>query len=177
MNSITTERLILRPFEESDRHAFASILMDPKVTQYTRYLGVRTMTDFDNQFDEHFRGGNAVYAITQKEDDTLIGFFEIHQGGEMTYALAQSAWGHGYVAEAGRTMMRVAFKELNLKEVIGEYADLNPNSGRVLAKIGLKPAGSLGSFELPQGGTIEVFEYRLTRDDWLADQKQGNLDD
>ncbi len=84
----------------------------------------------------------------------------------MTYALSPAAWGHGYVAEAGNCLMHYGFETLNYETIEAHYASANPNSGRVMAKMGMQAAGELHTFTSDKGEVIHVMRYLLTKATW-----------
>lgn len=58
---------------------------------------------------------------------------------ELGYWLGRRYWGHGYMTEALRAMLRRAFADLNAPAVWGEHHLSNPASGRVMERCELRP--------------------------------------
>jgi ribosomal-protein-alanine N-acetyltransferase len=175
MQPILTERLSIRPIRPSDHDALQAMLLDPRVVAYLRYRALKTPTDFDDSFKAHFlTDTTTTFGIETKSDHQLIGFYEFHPEGTtgiLTYALSPSAWGHGYVAEAGRAMMAYGFETLGFDELQAHYADANPNSGRVMAKMGMHDQGELETFTLDNGETVRVLAYHLMKQDWQTNRQ------
>lgn len=171
MRQITTERLIIRPIQLKDFDELQAILLDPKVVRYTRYRDVKTPTNFTAIFESHFYNTAYTFGIETKDEHKLIGFYEFHPEnttGILTYALAQSAWGHGYVAEVGSAMMGYGFNNLNFERIEAHYASTNPRSGLVMKKMGMNDLGLLGTFPSPHTGEVrQLMAYELTKTDWL----------
>ena len=170
MVQFATERLVMRPLTRADHDALATIILDPQVVAYLRYRAVQTMAAFDDVFTTHFLADSAtVFGIERRRDHQLIGFYEFHgtgATGELTYALRPDAWGHGYVAEAGNRLMRYGFETLNYATIEAHYASANPNSGRVMAKMGMQAAGELHTFTSDKGEVIHVMRYVLAKQTW-----------
>lgn len=170
MAQFETERLIIRAMQPADHDALQAMLMDPKVVAYVRYRTIQDAAEFDQLFKTHFLADQqTVFALETKTDHQLIGFYEFHgatETGELTYALSQAAWGHGYVAEAGNALMGYGFETLGFNRIEAHYASVNPNSGRVMAKMGMHDEGELMTFTLDTGEVAHVMVYGLSRADW-----------
>lgn len=176
MHSIETERLIIRPLQPKDHDDLQAIILDPEVVKYTRYRDTTTPESFTKIFEEHFLTETKyTFGIEDKLSRHIIGFYEFHPSkdtGILTYALGQSAWGHGYVAEVGRAMMKYGFTELNFQRIEAHYANLNPRSGRVMSKMGMHDLGEVEVFTFPTGEVVHVLAYELTKDDWLNGKQE-----
>lgn len=176
MRQIQTDRLIIRPLLIADHDELQEILLDPQVVRYTRYRDLKTPENFDNVFATHFLETPFAFGIETKIDHKLIGFYEFHPEattGVLTYALSQSAWGQGFVAEVGTAMMAYGFEVLNFERIEAHYASHNPRSGKVMAKMGMRDLGSFGISVSPHTGEVrEVMAYELTKEDWLMNSSQ-----
>jgi len=169
---IETERLQLRPFNKNDAPAFAQMFADPQARHYTRYNSDNTPDEIATVFENHFlQNQETSFAIILKATQELIGFFEFHDGGIMTYLLMQKHWRRGYMPEAGRAAIAYGFNQLGYSRIEGDYADVNGASGRVLEKMGLLPDGDLGTFDIDDGSHVRVMVYRLTHEQWLESQQ------
>lgn len=173
MATIETKRLILRPMQATDHDALQAMIFDPEVVAYLRYRRLSTPAAFNEAFENHFLADTTtVFGIETKVDHQLIGFYEFHPEattGILTYAITPAAWGHGYVAEAGQALMAYGFNDLRLDVLEAHYASANPNSGRVMAKMGMHDDGEMETFKLDSGEKIHVMRYVLTKNDWLTE--------
>lgn len=162
--NLTTERLILRPWEERDRAALAAILGDPHVRRF--YPTVATRADTDRQIDwaiartaEH---GFHFWAVEQRSGGALLGLCGLgtidaelrdaipgHPAVEIGWQLDKSSWGHGLAPEAARAWLDHAWNVLDLDEVVAFTAVPNLPSQRVMQKIGMT-RDPLGDFEHPK---------------------------
>jgi RimJ/RimL family protein N-acetyltransferase len=85
------------------------------------------------------------------------------------YRLRQDAWGRGYATEGARALVRRAFAELGVTEVVATTMAVNTGSRAVLAKAGLRYARTVHlTWPEPLPGNEDGdVEYRLGREDWL----------
>jgi ribosomal-protein-alanine N-acetyltransferase len=113
--TLETPRLFLREFTEGDAEAIQVYAGDPEVTRFTSF-GPNTpeLTDtvLANWIEEQKRSPRTEWplAIVRQEDGALIGGTGLGAVDWSTgaaifgYVLRQSAWGQGYVTEAGRAV-------------------------------------------------------------------------
>ncbi|MBQ7374079.1 MAG: GNAT family N-acetyltransferase [Clostridia bacterium] len=149
---IETERLILRPFRQSDLEDFYN---------YAKVDGVGEMAGWRHhenrqktqQILDNFINEDKTFAIFYKKDGKLIGslgvekygkeevlseFFD-YQGREIGYVLSKDYWGKGIMPEAVTAVINYLFNEQNLDFLLCGYYDFNVQSKRVQEKCGFKP--------------------------------------
>ena len=123
--------------------------------------------------------GAETYAICLREDERLIGSVGLHLKGhtdlteradecELGYWIGQPYWGHGYMTEAAREMLRHAFEDLGMRAVWCGYYDGNERSRRVQEKCGFIYQWTSDDVDVPQlqekrRGHVN----RLTKMDWF----------
>ncbi len=83
---------------------------------------------------------------------------------EIGYIFKQSAWGKGYATETCNALLRIAFEEVSLSEVVATYEDGNDASRHVLLKCGYEDKGR----RLCYGEDSP--DLRITREQWLRAQ-------
>jgi ribosomal-protein-alanine N-acetyltransferase len=83
---------------------------------------------------------------------------------EIGYVLKRTAWGRGVATEACARLLRFAFEDTPLREVVACTDPDNAASQRVLTKAGLRREG----WHRCYGGLAPFF--RITRGQWLADR-------
>lgn len=144
-----TERLRIRAWKESDRDLFFAINSDPKVMEFFPFR--RNRAEADALFDRVGRGiaetGLGFFAIALKADDRPIGFcglawtdLEPHlpKGTvEIGWRLGPSYWGKGFVTEAASELLRYAFEEKGLDEVVSFAIAANSRSTAVMQRLGM----------------------------------------
>ncbi|MHC9537041.1 GNAT family N-acetyltransferase [Dellaglioa sp. BT-FLS60] len=179
MEPIQTERLIIRSIVQQDHDELEKIILDAKVVKYLRYQVIKTPTEFDEIFSDHFfADSEATFGIESKKDHTFIGFYEFHDEGDvglLTYAISPNAWGNGYMAEVGQAMMAYGFLTLEFNEIQADYAGANLQSKRVMEKIGMHSLGKIGTHQLDTGDVIDVMAYSLKKEDWQNRVNKRNV--
>jgi RimJ/RimL family protein N-acetyltransferase len=88
---------------------------------------------------------------------------------EYGFRVAPKFWGQGFAKEGAREMVRHAFQELELAEVIGETMTVNGASRAVMAGSGLKHVDTFfNTYDTPPAGIEEgEVRYSIRREDWL----------
>jgi RimJ/RimL family protein N-acetyltransferase len=175
---LATERLLLRPWRESDSEPFAQLNADPRVMEFMPALLSREESDaFLRRIAAHFeRYGFGLCAAEHRAAGAFIGFigllvpaFEAHftPAVEIGWRLASSWWGQGLATEGGREIVRCAFHELALPSLVSFTAPANVRSRRVMEKLGMTrdPADDFDHPRLPPGHPLRRhLLYRLQRD-------------
>lgn len=112
-------------------------------------------------------------ALIEKSTDHMIGGVgwrpspTDRQTGDIGYALAPQAHGHGYATEAVREILRFAFEEREAVRIEAQVFVGNVSSRRVLEKNGFQYEGTLEQIILKRGKRIDEWTFALTRDRWL----------
>jgi RimJ/RimL family protein N-acetyltransferase len=112
-----------------------------------------------------------VLPLPIEEDDTdwdLVAGEDLPEGEiEVGYLLKQSAWGKGYATEACTRMLRFAFEQTALQEVVAVTDPENRASQKVLRKCGLIEEGLRRAYAAVCPG------FRITRRQWLERTRDG----
>lgn len=146
MITLETERLIMRPFAETDLDDYAEMCADPEVMHF---LGGRTFTRMESwrhiaaQLGHWQLRGYGQWAVVRRDTGEFIGRVgflnpEGWPGFELGWTLARSAWGHGFATEAARRALDFAFKELDRDDVISLIHPENRASLAVAQRLGEK---------------------------------------
>jgi len=89
---------------------------------------------------------------------------------EIGWRLAAEYWGAGLATEGAREIVRCAFEELGLPELVSFTATRNERSRRVMAKLGMThdATENFDHPRLPAGDPLlRHVLYRLTREKWV----------
>ncbi|CAM3858737.1 GNAT family N-acetyltransferase [Mesobacillus thioparans] len=151
--TITTDRLKLRLFQESDAPDVARLCNNYNLYKSTLHLpypysiedALGWMAAHQEQFD-----ADRFYelAVTDRESGELYGAvalsnIEKYSNGEVAYWIGEEYWGKGYATEAARAMIDFAFEVKGYHKVFARYFRSNPASGKVMEKLGMKQEGIL----------------------------------
>jgi RimJ/RimL family protein N-acetyltransferase len=145
-STITTERLVLRPYEAGDLDDSIALTTDPDVM---RFVGDGVMTRdraaelFGKIFGIYERNEWEIWAAVSREDGLFVGHVEIkprHGAGdhEIVYVLAPRAWGRGYATEIAAAVVRYGFDVLGYDRVSATVDPGNAPSIRILEKVGMR---------------------------------------
>ncbi len=172
MTVLRTERLLLRPWRDSDRDPWAALNADPEVMAH--FPSVLTRVEADAAFDRISAAiderGWGLWAVDI--DGAFLGFTGLQPvpsdlpfapALEVGWRLARSAWGHGYATEAAQAALEVAFEELKRDEVVSMTAATNERSRRVMERLGMTRDAS-DDFDhprVPEGPLRRHVLYRL----------------
>ena len=176
MAEISTARLIMRGWRESDLAPWAAMNADPDVR---RYLG--PLLTFDqaaawvlNYQDDLDRYGFGFWAVEVRASGEFIGFTGLgtvdeempFTGTEVAWRLARPAWGHGYATEAARAALRYGFDIMGLPEIVAVTMARNLRSRAVMERIGMTsdPAEDFDDPDVAAGPLRRHVLYRKLRD-------------
>jgi len=147
---ITTARLLLREWRNSDRAPYAALNGDPDVMQH--FPSRLTPEQSDEMVDRIMAGwrthGFGLWAVERLDTTEFIGFVgllsPIWEASftpcvEIGWRLAKQHWGHGFAPEAATAVLDWAFANVDLPgdRVLSFTTVGNVNSQRVMSKIGL----------------------------------------
>lgn len=174
---LQTQRLTLRPFEESDAESVYEYAKDPEVGPVAGWP-VHTSVENSREIIKTVLMVPETYAICRKGDAEAIGAIGLMVGGqsnielaadegEIGYWLGVPFWGQGMMPEAVRELIRHAFEDLNLKTLYCGYFEGNEKSKRVQEKCGFKHYETHKDIHWKVMDDIRTEHItRLTREDW-----------
>ncbi len=147
---LTTERLLLRPWNDDDADDLYLYAKDPEVGPIAGWPP-HTSREESLAVIRGVLNGPEAYAVCFREDGKAIGAVELKlftgdrsglpQGEdecEMGFWLAKPFWGRGIMPEAARVLLRHAFEDLGMEKVWCGYYDGNAKSKRAQEKIGFR---------------------------------------
>ena len=149
---IETERLILRPFKQSDLRDFNEYASVPGVGEMAGWKHHETIEKTQEILDMFIKE-DKTFAIVFKKNNKVIGSlgveefglddklteFNSYYGREIGYVLSKDYWGKGIMPEAVGAVIYYLFNDLNLDFLTCGYYDFNNQSKRVQEKCGFKP--------------------------------------
>src|SRR5581483_12384347 len=137
--TLTTERLILRPFTLADAERVQELAGAREIADTTGNIPHPYPDDaaaewINGQRQEYESGKGMTFAITLRNDWTLIGAIGIHPDkehhrAEIGYWIGLPYWNCGYCTEAARAVIAFGFQTLNLNRIYANHLTRNPASG------------------------------------------------
>ncbi len=142
---LETERLILRPWKESDAESLYKYASDPAVGPIAGWPPHKSVDESLGVIKNVLNGAEC-YAITMKPNDEAIGAIELKLNGhtdktdrddecELGYWLGKPFWGKGIMSEAAREIIRHGFEEAGMSKIWVGYYEGNDKSKRVQEKL------------------------------------------
>lgn len=178
---LSTERIYLRPWKESDYAPFFEMSSTPLVYEYLPPFPDRSACDafVDHLRADFSRRGWGFWALEHKHTGDFMGMAGMHEPGpefgvgrpcvEIGWRLAPAFWGKGFATEAAREVLSFAFGELELDEVASFTATDNRRSLSVMERLGMELEAKFDLLLLPPGHPHRPhYLYALTRRRWLA---------
>lgn len=173
---ITTPRLELRPFVDSDVEGIVRLLTNPQATQFiggplSAQDAAKSFTRMAQAFRER---GWGTLAVVPTGGACCIGYCGVRPlvqttDVEIAFALDPGCWNMGYATEAASACIDSAFLTLGLGSIVGTVYPENAASCRVLAKLGLTPRGRVfGNW--PNNYALL---FRVERTTWDAGRNAG----
>lgn len=174
-DAIQTDRLILRPFRQTDIEAFAGIYGDPETM---RYMGNGPCTKTPEESSAsigrkiaHRRArGFGLWCMVDKAGGKIVGhcglaWFDLLGDVEIAYLVKREYWNRGIATEGIAASLAFGFGPLNLDRIV---AIVHPDN--VASRLALEKCGM--SFE--KNMVVRDFRcvyYDASRDSFLANRR------
>jgi RimJ/RimL family protein N-acetyltransferase len=179
---LVTLRLRLRPLELSDaleiqRNACIREIADTMISLPHPYPVGEAERYISRKQNECEAGSSVTFLIEKKQEKGFCGLIEVrdidqeHSQGELSFWLALNSWGHGYMSEVVKVIVRYVFEELSLNRLYAYHMLRNPATGRVLEKSGFKQEGLLRQRVQKWGKFEDVVILAILRQEWQATKK------
>lgn len=174
LKQIETERLILRPFKESDLDDFFEYAKNPNVGPSAGWKPHETIEE-SQYILERFIDGEEVMAIVYKANGKVIGSVGLHKDEKRSvdtakmigYVLSEDYWGRGLMTECVRAVLDEVFNKTELDIVSVMHFPFNDRSRRVIEKYGFKYEGTLRmSYKKYNGEILDEVCYSILRSEW-----------
>lgn len=175
--TLTTARLVLRPFSAGDGPRLVELLADREIAENTLTIPYPyVLSDAEAwlgtlvpKFNE---GKHVTFALTRLEGGVLIGCVGLgihreHARAELGYWIGREHRGMGLATEACAAIVRYGFEALALERIFASHYLRNPTSGRVLAKVGMTYEGVARRSTMKWGTFEDTAVYAIVRGDPL----------
>jgi len=176
--TLTTSRLRLEAPQAGDLADVFMIFSDPVVMRYWSHEPWQSPEQAEAwlaRVDSGHAAGDALqWAIRETATGVVIGtatLFKIsppNRRAEIGYALAQRAWGAGYMAEAMQAVIGHAFGSMGLHRLEADIDPRNEGSARALRRQGFTCEGILRQRWCVGGEWSDTGLYGLLAPDWAA---------
>lgn len=171
--TLRTERLTLRPFTQDDAPAVQQLCGAYEVALNTLNIPhpypEGAAAEWLAKHEEDFKQVRIVHFAI--DDGQLVGAMGlVLKGdgiGEIGYWIGVPYWGRGYATEAGRAVVQYGFEERGLERIFAMHFGRNPQSGRVLQKIGMEYEGTLRRHLKKWDEYVDLVCYGVLREEWL----------
>lgn len=146
-----TDRILLRPWQDSDAEALYKYASDPVVGERAGWLPHKSVEESLEIIRTVFKNPT-IWAIVLKETNEAIGAIgympdcplnlPARKGEPLVgYWVSKPYWNQGICTEALQLMLDHIRKETNYTSLISSHFVDNPASGRVMEKCGFVPTG------------------------------------
>lgn len=177
METLETQRLILRSWQENDLEDFYEYGKNPEIgpnAGWKPHSNIEESRKILNSFVKTDENWAVVFKENKKAIGSLgiskdkIGHEGMGSGKEIGYVLSQDYWGKGLMTEAVKRVLEFAFKKLNLDFVSVSHFPFNARSKRVIEKCGFKYEKTLkNSCTNYNGEKLDEMCYILTKAEYL----------
>ena len=169
-----TDRLLLRPWMESDAETLYKYASDPEVGPRAGWPPHKSVEE-SREIIRTIFGGDHMWAIELKETGEPIGCMGYFVYGESNikigendaevgYWIARPYWNKGICTEALRKLIDHCFNEKGFQTLWSDFFPDNPASGRVMEKCGFRDTGEINyCSQLQVGSDRPVKVMRLNR--------------
>jgi RimJ/RimL family protein N-acetyltransferase len=181
VDAVETSRLLLRPFEPSDRDALVAL---HAIEQFWWFPLRRAQTAAET--DEFLarrlllrdEGAVDLWAALDKATGALVGWAglgtpdflpEILPAIEVGWRLDPAVWGRGLATEAGAAGLDYGFGTLGLDEIVSVCEPANVASERVMEKLGMR----LERVTVHPARGVPVHVRVITAGEWRARSRGG----
>ncbi len=146
---IETDRLTLRPWQDSDRRPFNAMGRDPEVMAHLGPLQSQADTDaaIARLSAIQAQHGHTFWAIERRADARFLGFCGLKiapenipgiEGAiEIGWRLARDAWGAGYAREAAAASLAWGWDNLAVNRIIAITTPANTRSWGLMLRLGM----------------------------------------
>ncbi|WP_273838896.1 GNAT family N-acetyltransferase [Providencia rettgeri] len=174
-----TERLILRPWQETDAESLYFYAKDERIGPVAGWPAHQSVEESHTIIKEIFMR-DEVYAVTLKEDNRTIGLIGLslcHESNfpigdndaEVSYWIGVPFWGKGLIPESIKEIIRHGFADLKLDNLWCGYFQGNEQSKIAQEKCGFKYYKTLEPQFIELIGETKTEEIsRLTKQEWLS---------
>ncbi|WP_294302121.1 GNAT family N-acetyltransferase [uncultured Chryseobacterium sp.] len=165
---LTTERLLLRRFQQDDIKSVYRGLSHPEVIRhygvsYDSLEATEEQMSWFVMIEKEEKG--LWWAVCNRYDQTFLGavgfndWSKEHRKIETGYWLLPEYWGSGIIGEAGRAVCDYAFQKMSVHRIEAVVETENTNSKKIMNKLGFELEGIMRDCEIKDGKFISLEMY------------------
>ena len=179
MTIIETDRLLLRPWRDSDAEALYRYASDPDVGPIAGWPPHTSVAESQEVIRTVFSAPE-VYAVVLKASGEPVGCCGLvnwdglsdgttgRREAEIGYWIGKPYWGQGLIPEAVGAMLKRCFRELNVEAVWCGYYEGNAKSKRVCEKSGFRYHHANRDVATLLGDTRTEHYYLMNKEDYQS---------
>ena len=180
---LTTERLLLRTWKETDAESLYEYAKDPEVGPIAGWP-VHTSVENSREIIRGVLSAEETHAVCLKEDGKAIGSIGLMIGtasnlnlpdteGEIGYWIGVPFWGQGFIPEAVKELLCHGFEDLKLNKIWCGYFEGNIKSKRVQEKCGFIYHHTNKDIDWKLMGDIRTEHVTcMSRENWYSKQQK-----
>ncbi len=177
--TLETDRLILRPVSLDDTESLYEYSSNIENTSHVFPTHLSKEETKEVIANYYLKSPLGKYGIVLKEEHKLIGTIDLrvdteHKKGEIGYVLNLNYSKNGYMTEAGLEILSLAFDKLKLNQVNAMHSTINPKSGQVMERLGMKKIGVMPKNRIHKEKVVDDAIYVITNDEYKEMKKAAN---
>ena len=179
-----TERLILREYGSDDKHNLYKLFSEEFASTYEAHLpkNISGVEDYIKFHVENAKSSNRThyyYIIELQETRDFLGIIgysfveDINMNGifgwvmELEYYLLEEYWNKGYMSEALKAILSLAFEQNHAIKIFAQCHKDNIKSEKVMIKCGMYKSAKQPEPKVYNGVLKENVRYELTADNYV----------
>lgn len=170
------ENVVLRDFTEDDVDGVLAVVGDDRITRFLSFDS-RTREQAQAMLDGVLNRQRAVprseyymAIVLPGAESQVIGFVRLGldgvKAGKLGCALVPEAQGHGYAADASRTLISFGFSELGLHRISAAIGPDNKASLRLVERLGFTREGTIRDHVHTNGAWRDSVLFSILEDEW-----------
>jgi [ribosomal protein S5]-alanine N-acetyltransferase len=173
---LSTERLLLRNFDENDADALFNYFSKVEMTQYYGMSSFKSREEAEKlvqAFQHSFAKKEGIrWAIVNKQTNELIGTCGFHnwskayKRAEVGYEISSKHWRKGYASEALIKIIQYAFEDLALERIGAVVMPENKASRLMLTNLGFSEEGLLRNYIVQDNKMRDTYMYSLLKQEF-----------
>jgi len=178
---LETERLILRPWQESDAEDLFRYASNPDVGPIAGWPAHKSVEESRGVIKNVFNG-RGCFAVCLKSSGEAVGCIELKLNGhtdmterddecELGYWLGKPFWGQGLIPEAAEEVIRHGFEDMGMVKIWCGYYDGNEKSKRVQEKLGFRYQWTTEGVDVPLMHEKRTGHVNgMTKEEWMRNR-------